>query len=91
MSKSLAMMNASRSFVFLAKLALRQQRIMPITIHIHAARFARRMSAAIGALGLIAGRVIGIATMRLRIRLSIAARVFLTAVKTGVWGRAAPI
>ena len=49
------------------------------------------MSAAIGTLGLIAGRVIGIAAMRLRIRMSIAARVFLTAVKTGVWGRAAPI
>ena len=49
------------------------------------------MSAAIGTAGAIAGRVTGVAAMRPRTRMSIAARVFLTTVKMGVWGRTAPI
>ena len=81
----MAMMDASRLFVFLAKLALQQQRIMPIIILILAQCFARRLSAAFGTIGLLVDRVIGIAIMRPRIRFSITACVFLTTFKNKIY------
>ena len=74
------MIAASSGFVYRQKSGQAQPHITATIITYRKAQFARRVSAALGAMVRVTGLALGLASTRLRIRLCFLARDFLTTV-----------